>query len=204
MLTRANWWLKCNFHCLNASSFCFLGRCNLQVDHDGQVSASKCIHTLTLIFLAPFLNHSPTARPLSLQMWPWELCSFAFGSMISAVDPVATIAIFNALSIDPVLNMLVFGESILNDAVAIVLTKWAFAPPLHTHQLRSHPRHIKLVMRDVNYLSLVYRSWVRSWPWCLLYIWSLHDLAVIAWIFLRVLRFFPPPLEACVSSIWQL
>ncbi|RMB95925.1 hypothetical protein DUI87_28039 [Hirundo rustica rustica] len=48
--------------------------------------------------------------------------SFAFGSLISAVDPVATIAIFNALNVDPVLNMLVFGESILNDAVSIVLT----------------------------------------------------------------------------------
>uniref|UniRef100_A0A8D3BXM6 Sodium/hydrogen exchanger n=1 Tax=Scophthalmus maximus TaxID=52904 RepID=A0A8D3BXM6_SCOMX len=50
---------------------------------------------------------------------------FAFGSLISAVDPVATIAIFNALNVDPVLNMLVFGESILNDAVSIVLTNTA-------------------------------------------------------------------------------
>eukprot|EP00794_Sanderia_malayensis_P018860 gene18860-20760_t len=49
--------------------------------------------------------------------------SFAFGSMISAVDPVATLAIFHALNVDPTLNMLVFGESILNDAVSIVLTK---------------------------------------------------------------------------------
>jgi len=48
--------------------------------------------------------------------------SFAFGSLISAVDPVATVAIFHAMNVDPVLNMLVFGESILNDAVAIVLT----------------------------------------------------------------------------------
>lgn len=51
--------------------------------------------------------------------------SFAFGSLISAVDPVATIAIFHALNVDPVLNMLVFGESILNDAIAIVLTNAA-------------------------------------------------------------------------------
>uniref|UniRef100_A0A3Q2Y7S7 Sodium/hydrogen exchanger n=1 Tax=Hippocampus comes TaxID=109280 RepID=A0A3Q2Y7S7_HIPCM len=51
--------------------------------------------------------------------------NFAFGSLISAVDPVATIAIFNALNVDPVLNMLVFGESILNDAVSIVLTNTA-------------------------------------------------------------------------------
>lgn len=33
--------------------------------------------------------------------------SFAFGSLISAVDPVATLAIFQALDVDPVLNMLV-------------------------------------------------------------------------------------------------
>ena len=51
---------------------------------------------------------------------PFE--SFAFGSLISAVDPVATLAIFHAIDVDPVLYMLVFGESVLNDAVAIVLT----------------------------------------------------------------------------------
>ncbi|XP_002738222.1 sodium/hydrogen exchanger 8-like, partial [Saccoglossus kowalevskii] len=48
--------------------------------------------------------------------------SFAFGALISAVDPVATLAIFSALDVDPILHMLVFGESILNDAVAIVMT----------------------------------------------------------------------------------
>ncbi|ESO97738.1 hypothetical protein LOTGIDRAFT_152832 [Lottia gigantea] len=48
--------------------------------------------------------------------------SFAFGSLISAVDPVATLAIFQAIDVDPILYMLVFGESVLNDAVSIVLT----------------------------------------------------------------------------------
>jgi len=47
--------------------------------------------------------------------------SFGFGSLISAVDPVATLAIFKAMDVDPILYMLVFGESILNDAVSIVL-----------------------------------------------------------------------------------
>lgn len=57
--------------------------------------------------------------------------SFAFGSLISAVDPVATLAIFHALDVDPVLYMLVFGESVLNDAVSIVLTNTVleFADP---------------------------------------------------------------------------
>ncbi|KAK7797116.1 hypothetical protein U0070_014851 [Myodes glareolus] len=64
-------------------------------------------------------------REYSHGWWHGPSHSFAFGSLISAVDPVATIAIFNALHVDPVLNMLVFGESILNDAVSIVLTKAA-------------------------------------------------------------------------------
>ena len=49
--------------------------------------------------------------------------SFTFGALISAVDPVATLAIFHALDVNPTLNMLVFGESVLNDAVSIVMTK---------------------------------------------------------------------------------
>jgi solute carrier family 9 (sodium/hydrogen exchanger), member 8 len=46
-----------------------------------------------------------------------------FGALISAVDPVATLAIMGAKEIncDPLLYSLVFGESVLNDAVAIVL-----------------------------------------------------------------------------------
>ena len=47
--------------------------------------------------------------------------SFTFRSLISAVDSVATLVIFHALDAD--LNMLVFEESVLNDAVSIVLTK---------------------------------------------------------------------------------
>uniref|UniRef100_A0A914DE54 Cation/H+ exchanger domain-containing protein n=1 Tax=Acrobeloides nanus TaxID=290746 RepID=A0A914DE54_9BILA len=48
--------------------------------------------------------------------------SFAFGSLISAVDPVPILTVFRALKVDVQLYMLVFGESMLNDAVSIVLT----------------------------------------------------------------------------------
>jgi hypothetical protein len=41
---------------------------------------------------------------------------------ILAIDPVAILSIFQVLNVDQLLYMLVFGESILNDAVAIVLT----------------------------------------------------------------------------------
>jgi sodium/hydrogen exchanger 8 len=44
---------------------------------------------------------------------------FMFASLISAVDPVATLGAFAALGVEPKLNALIYGESILNDAVAI-------------------------------------------------------------------------------------
>ncbi|KAF4032219.1 Sodium/hydrogen exchanger family [Phytophthora infestans] len=49
--------------------------------------------------------------------------SLLFGALISSVDPVATLSILGnpELNLDPLLYSLVFGESVLNDAVAIVL-----------------------------------------------------------------------------------
>ncbi|EDV21919.1 uncharacterized protein TRIADDRAFT_29621 [Trichoplax adhaerens] len=44
-----------------------------------------------------------------------------FGAMISATDPVTVLAIFQHLHVDSKLYALVFGESVLNDAVSIVL-----------------------------------------------------------------------------------
>jgi len=46
-----------------------------------------------------------------------------FGTLISATDPVTVIAIFNDLHVDQNLYALVFGESVINDAVAIVLSE---------------------------------------------------------------------------------
>lgn len=45
-----------------------------------------------------------------------------FGAIISPTDPLAALAIFQELQVDVNLFALVFGESILNDAVSIVLT----------------------------------------------------------------------------------
>ncbi|ORY02316.1 sodium/hydrogen exchanger [Basidiobolus meristosporus CBS 931.73] len=46
---------------------------------------------------------------------------FMFGSVLSATDPVTVLAIFSQLKVDPKLFTLIFGESIMNDAVSIVL-----------------------------------------------------------------------------------
>lgn len=64
-----------------------------------------------------FLGQTGFTYPLNLGE------SIVFGSLISAVDPVATLAIFQELGprCDQTLFSLVFGESLLNDAVSIVL-----------------------------------------------------------------------------------
>ncbi|ETL94555.1 sodium/hydrogen exchanger 3 [Phytophthora nicotianae P10297] len=47
--------------------------------------------------------------------------ALTFGSLISATDAVSILAVFQELHVDPTLFYLVFGESSLNDAVAICL-----------------------------------------------------------------------------------
>jgi sodium/hydrogen exchanger-like protein 6/7 len=43
------------------------------------------------------------------------------GATLSATDPVTVIAIFTTYKVDPKLFTVIFGESLLNDAVAIVM-----------------------------------------------------------------------------------
>uniref|UniRef100_A0A667YLK7 Sodium/hydrogen exchanger n=1 Tax=Myripristis murdjan TaxID=586833 RepID=A0A667YLK7_9TELE len=47
---------------------------------------------------------------------------FLLGAIMSATDPVAVLGLFSELHVDPDLYILLFGESVLNDAVAIALT----------------------------------------------------------------------------------
>ena len=47
--------------------------------------------------------------------------SLMFGALLSPIDTVATISVLTEMNVIPVLYSLVFGESVLNDAVAIAL-----------------------------------------------------------------------------------
>ncbi|MCB0033246.1 MAG: cation:proton antiporter, partial [Anaerolineales bacterium] len=66
----------------------------------------------------------------SLMVWllglSWS-AAIAFGALISATDPVAVIAFFRSLGVSKRLALLVEGESLLNDAIALVLFVMAVA-----------------------------------------------------------------------------
>jgi solute carrier family 9 (sodium/hydrogen exchanger), member 6/7 len=51
--------------------------------------------------------------------------AMSVGATLSATDPVTILAIFNTYKVEPQLYTVIFGESILNDAIAIVLFETA-------------------------------------------------------------------------------
>lgn len=70
------------------------------------------IFSSIMFFVCGWLNFTPS---FSLK----ESC--AFGAFISSTDPVAVLAIFKEMDADVTLYSIIFGESIFNDAIAIVL-----------------------------------------------------------------------------------
>lgn len=89
---------------------------------------------LTFAFAGTFIS----AIVLGLILWCYTRINFdgfeeklsfvdaiSVGATLSATDPVTILAIFNTYKVDPKLYTIIFGESILNDAVAIVLFETA-------------------------------------------------------------------------------
>ncbi|QIW99157.1 hypothetical protein AMS68_004675 [Peltaster fructicola] len=87
---------------------------------------------LTFAFAGTFIS----ALVLGVILWAWTLIpiegikinfvdAIGVGATLSATDPITILAIFNAYKVDPKLYTIIFGESILNDAIAIVLFETA-------------------------------------------------------------------------------
>lgn len=60
--------------------------------------------------------------------------ALAVGATLSATDPVTILSIFNAYKVDPKLYTIIFGESLLNDAISIVM--FETCQKFHGHQLK--------------------------------------------------------------------
>ncbi|TKA68717.1 hypothetical protein B0A55_09335 [Friedmanniomyces simplex] len=87
---------------------------------------------LTFAFAGTFIS----ALVLAVIQWLWTriplegldinfVDAMSVGATLSATDPVTILAIFNTYKVDPKLYTIIFGESILNDAIAIVLFETA-------------------------------------------------------------------------------
>jgi solute carrier family 9 (sodium/hydrogen exchanger), member 6/7 len=87
---------------------------------------------LTFAFAGTFIS----TVVLGVILWLWTRVpldglnitfveAFSVGATLSATDPVTILAIFNLYKVEPKLYTVIFGESILNDAIAIVLFETA-------------------------------------------------------------------------------
>lgn len=87
----------------------------------GTVLLYAVVGTLINIFLiAPLIWLFGIMSIFSMPKIPIVEC-LVFATLISAVDPVAVLAIFQEIGVNKALYFLVFGESLLNDAVVITV-----------------------------------------------------------------------------------
>jgi len=85
----------------------------------GSICSYAFIGTFVSTFLVGFLVWMVGQMGMAVKFGFLE--SLVFGALISATDPVTVLAVFSKLGADMDLFSIVFGESVLNDAVAIVL-----------------------------------------------------------------------------------
>uniref|UniRef100_A0A3Q3FKN9 Sodium/hydrogen exchanger n=1 Tax=Labrus bergylta TaxID=56723 RepID=A0A3Q3FKN9_9LABR len=90
-------------------------------DNLGAILTYAVVGTLWNAFCTGFCLYAAKLLDERVQA---ELLDFLlFGALISAVDPVAVLAVFEEVHVNDTLFIIVFGESLVNDAVTVVLYK---------------------------------------------------------------------------------
>jgi sodium/hydrogen exchanger 8 len=113
----------------------------------------------------------------------------AFGALISATDPVSTLAVFSSKKVDPHLFYLVFGESVVNDAVGLVLFE-ALAHLIENHTADDY--QLDVGAEVIQFLFDFFTGFIGS-----LVLGTLFGLAV-AYLLKRIDMRSSPLLELCV------
>lgn len=130
----------------------------------------------------------------AVQMMPSKysftfLDTLYFGALISPTDPLTILAIFSDKQVDVNLYALVFGESVLNDAVAIVLSGLVFKC---VFQMYSRTNNILIsvqfkimvnITQELETLKLMhlFMQWVTSsgyfsFLWLLVFRWVVQQV----------------------------
>eukprot|EP00536_Pseudo-nitzschia_multiseries_P009339 jgi/Psemu1/306443/fgenesh1_kg.258_\ len=106
---------------------------------------------------------------------PW-LDSLVFGSLISSIDPVATLSILAGVGVSQTdtLYTLVFGESLLNDGVAIVLFE-VLKDHLGEDDAIGNDAYKEMTLHFVTVLFGSIAIGVVVGMCCTLYFWALRE-----------------------------
>ena len=89
--------------------------------HITPITLFACVGTCLSAIVTGLLLYFVKPTGLMGEFDPSLIELLTFGSLIAATDTVSTLAVFQAKKVDPHIFYLVFGESALNDAVALVL-----------------------------------------------------------------------------------
>uniref|UniRef100_A0A3B4TVJ8 Sodium/hydrogen exchanger n=1 Tax=Seriola dumerili TaxID=41447 RepID=A0A3B4TVJ8_SERDU len=93
-------------------------------DNLGAILTYAVVGTLWNAFCTGFCLYAAKLLGVIDERVQADLMDFLlFGALISAVDPVAVLAVFEEVHVNDMLFIIVFGESLLNDAVTVVLYK---------------------------------------------------------------------------------